>query len=149
VAVDHPFVAVEHGRRPELRRVGARHLGLGHREEGAGRPLDERPQKALLLLLRAEHVEDLAVARVGRLAVEHELRPHAAADLLVQERVLHEAGACAARLGRQVRRPDARRLRLRAQLVDQSVGRVVLALERSLVRIDVLLHERAHLGAPR
>ena len=40
-------------------------------------------------------------------------------------------------------------LRLRPQLLDHSVGRLVLARERGLVRIDVLLHERAHLGAAR
>ena len=39
-------------------------------------------------------------------------------------------------------------LRLRPQLRDQRVGGLVLARERRLVRIDVLLHERAHLGAP-
>ena len=36
---------------------------------------------------------------------------------------------------------------LRPQLLDQRVGRLVLARQRRLVRIDVLLHERAHLGA--
>ena len=45
-----------------------------------------------------------------------------------------------------MRRPDPRFLRLLAQLGDQLVGRVVLALERGFVRVDVLLHERAHLG---
>ena len=54
-----------------------------------------------------------------------------------------------ARLRRQVRRPDPGRLRCAAQLLEQRVGRLVLARERRLVRIDVLLHERAHLGAAR
>ena len=89
--VDHPLVAVGDRARLEPGRIGARDLGLGHREERARRPLDERPQELLLLLVGAEEVEDLAVARVGRLAVEDELRPHAPPDLLVQERVLDEA----------------------------------------------------------
>ena len=92
-------------------------------------------------------MEDLAVPGVGRLAVEDELRPHAPPDLLVQERVLDEAGAGSARLAREVRRPDPGLLRPLTQVGDQLVGRVVLALERGFVRVDVLLHERAHLGA--
>jgi hypothetical protein len=46
-----------------------------------------------------------------------------------------------------VRRPDPGGLRLGAQLGDQDVGCVVLAVERGLVRVDVLLHEGAHLRA--
>ena len=46
-----------------------------------------------------------------------------------------------------MRRPDPRFLRPLTQVGDQLVGRVVLALERGFVRVDVLLHERAHLGA--
>ena len=47
-----------------------------------------------------------------------------------------------------MRRPEARILRLLAQPGDERVGRIVLARERRLVRIDVLLHEGAHLLAP-
>ena len=42
VAVDHPVVAVADRARAERRRVGARHLGLGHREERADLAGDER-----------------------------------------------------------------------------------------------------------
>ena len=148
--VDHPLVAVEDGGRAQLGRVGAGDLGLGHREERARRPLDERPQEPLLLVVGSEHVQDLAVARVGRLAVEDELRPHAAADLLVQERVLHEARSPsrpppAGRCGAQI--PAAFAFARSSR--DQRVRRLVLARERRLVRIDVLLHERAHLRAAR
>ena len=146
MAVDHPLVAVLHRGRPELGRIGPGDLGLGHREERARGALDERAKEALLLLVGAEHMQDLAVTGVGRLAVEDELGPHAAADLLVQQRVLDEAGARAARLRWEVRRPDPGGLRLGAQLRDQRVGRLVLASERGLVRVDVLLHERPHLG---
>ena len=50
VAVDHPVVAVPHGARAQRRRIGAGHLGLGHREERADLAGDEREQPALLLL---------------------------------------------------------------------------------------------------
>ena len=76
-------------------------------------------QPALLLLVGAEEVEDLGVAGVGRLAAEDELAPQRAADVLVQVRVVEEAGAGAAGLGRDVRRPQAERAHLVAQLVDE------------------------------
>ncbi len=146
VAVDHPLVAVPHCARPQSRRIRAGHLGLGHREERAHLAGDERPQPALLLLVGAEQPEDLGVARVGRLAAEDELTPDRAADLLVQVRVDEEAPARAARLGRHVRRPETLLLRSGAQTLDERVGLVVLAVQRGLVRIDVLLHERAVAG---
>ena len=147
-AVDHPLVAVEPRGRLQAGRVGARDVGLGHREERARVAVDERLQPPLLLLVRAEEVEDLAVARVGRLAPEDQLRDEAPPDLLVEVRVLDEAAAAAARLRRQVRRPEACVLRLLAQLGDQPVGGLVLGDQPLLVRIDVLLHERPHALAP-
>ena len=89
-------------------------------------------------------MEDLAVARVGRLTAEDELRDRAAADLLVQVRVLEEAAARAAGLRRQVRGPEPRLPGLLLQLGDQRVRSLVLAAEGLLVRIDVVLHERAN-----
>ena len=130
------------------RRVGAGHLGLGHREERPQLAGDERAQPALLLLGRAEEVQDLAVARVGGLAAEDELAPHRAADVLVQIRVVEEAGAGAARLGRHVRRPQPERAHLVAQLLDERVGLGVLAVEDRLVREHPLGHERADLLEP-
>ena len=93
-------------------------------------------------------MQDLAVSRVRRLAAEDELGDRAAADLLVQVGVLEEAAAGAAGLRGQVRRPEACIFRLLTQLADQLVRLRVLAEERLLVRVDVLLHERAHLLAP-
>ena len=116
VRVDHPLVAVAHRAAAQAGRVGAGDLRLGHAEERPRRARDERLEELLLLLVRAEQVQDLAVARVGRLAAEDELRDDAAADLLVQVRVLEEAAARAAGLGRQMRRPQARVLRLLLQL---------------------------------
>ena len=137
---NHLCPSITHSSPSSTAVVQPRRVGIGedpvagHQEERARRPVHERLQEALLLLLRAEEVEDLAVAGVGRLAVEDELRPRAAPDLLVQQRVLDEAGAAAARLVRQVRRPDPRSLRLRAQLLDERVGGGVLTRERGLVR---------------
>ena len=127
VRVDHPLVAVALGSPAQQRRVGAGHLRLGHAEEGAHLAGDERLQEPLLLLVGAVEVEDLRVARVRRLAAEDQLRDEAAADLLVEVGVLEEAAARAARLRRQVRRPEACVLRLLLQLAHERVGRVVLA----------------------
>src|SRR5205814_2346003 len=84
-----------------------------------------------------------AVAGVGRLTVEDELRPEAAADLLVQVCVGEEAVPRAAGPGRKVRRPETLGLRAGAELVDQAPRVVVLAGDRLLVRVDVLLEECA------
>src|SRR5204862_6251086 len=67
--------------------------------------------------------------------------------VLVQRRVGGEAPAAAARLRRQMRRPQPGRLGTRAQLAQELLRRVVFAVQRLLVRIDVLLHEGAVLGA--
>src|SRR5207248_9687002 len=111
--------------------------------KGAHLAGDERPEEALLLLVGAVEVEDLCIAGIGRLAAEDQLRDEAAADLLVEIRVLEKAAARAAGLRWQMRCPEARVLRLLLQLADKCVGRFVLTRERLLVRIDVLLHERA------
>ena len=108
VPVDHPVVAVPHGTRLEQRRVGAGDVGLGHREERPHLAGDERAQEALLLLVRAEQVQDLRVPGIGRLAAEHELRVRRAPDLLVEAGVVEEAEPGPSRLGRHVRRPEAR-----------------------------------------
>jgi hypothetical protein len=139
VTVDHPLVPVAPRARLQRRRVGAGLVGLGHREERADLAGDEREEPALLLLGRAEEMEDLGVARVGRLAPEHELGVGRAADLLVQVRVREEPATGPPGLGRDVRRPEPGLLRLRLERADQ-LG--VVALEGLLVRIDVLLHER-------
>ena len=149
VAVDHPVVAVAHGPRTERRRVRARHLGLGHREEGADAAADQRVEPAVLLLVRAEHVQDLRVARVGRLAAEDQLPPDGETDLFVQIRVVEEPGAGAARLGRHVRRPETELPHLVTESRDEGVRFVVFLVEQVLVRKHALVHERAHLCKPR
>src|SRR5919204_5757350 len=88
-------------------------------------------------------MQDLGVAGVRRLAPEDVLRPRRATDLLVQVRVRQEPRAGAAGLRREMRRPQALCLRARAQLVDERRRLFVLAADALLVRVDVLLHERA------
>ncbi len=144
--VDHPLVPVLHGTCAKAGRVRARDLRLRHREERAHIPGDERPEPALLLLVRPEVPEDLSVAGVGRLAAEDQLRPDRAADLLVQVRIHEEAPVGAARLGRQVRRPQTLLLDEAAEMLDELVRRFVLLPQRALVRIDVLLHEGPDTG---
>ena len=112
-----------------------------------GVSVDERPQPALLLLVRPVEVEDLAVSRVRRLAVEDVLRPRDAPDLLVQVRVRAEALAGAAGLRWEMRRPEPFRLGACAQVAQQRLGVVVLAKEPLLDRNDVLVDERAVLRA--
>ena len=148
MAVDHPVVAVAHRAGAERRRVGARHLGLGHREERPDPAGDEREKPALLLLVGAEEVQDLGVAGVRRLAAEDELAPHGEADLLVQVRVVEEAGPGAARLGRDVRCPESEPAHLVAERRDERVRFVVLPVEDVLVREHAIGHERAHLREP-
>ena len=99
------------------------------------------------MVVGTEKVQDLGVAGVGRLAAERELRPVRAPDLLVDARVVEEAVTGAPRLDRHVRGPQARTPCPRAKLVHERRGRVVLTLERVLVRVHVLLHERPIGGA--
>jgi hypothetical protein len=143
VPVDHPLVPIEQRARLERRRIGARDLRLCHREERPHLPRDERRQKPLTLLVRPVQMQDLGVAGIRSLTAEDELRPDGAADLLVQARIREEAEPGAARLRRDVRRPESLRARAGAQLLDQRVRGIVLPVQRRLGRVDVLSHEGA------
>ena len=68
--VDDVLVTVADDGGLDVRRVGRRHVGLGHRERRADRPLEKRRQPPLLLLGAPEHREDLHVAGVRGRAVE-------------------------------------------------------------------------------
>jgi hypothetical protein len=87
--------------------------------------------------------QDLPVSGIRRLAVEDELPPERAADLLVQVCVDEEAAARATGLGREVRSPEPFLLRPGAELRDQRLCFVVLPVERGLVGVHVRLHEDA------
>jgi hypothetical protein len=141
VPVDDPLVTVGNRGRPQPGRVGAGHLRLGHREERADLAGDQRHQPALALLLGAELVEDLGVARVGSLAAEDQRRPVASPDDLVQVGVGKEAEAGPARLGADERRPQPGRLRPCPEVLEQRLRLAVLAGQRPLVRVHVLVHE--------
>ena len=68
------------------------------------------------------------------------LRPISSFRSAYSRKPLPEPPASGGRCGAQ--RPGV--LRLLLELGDERVGGLVLARERGLVRIDVLLHERAH-----
>ena len=89
-------------------------------------------------------MQDLGVARVGRLAAEDELSPVGAPDLLVHAGVVEEPVARAARLGRHVRRPEPGS-RAPAPAAPRSAPGAASSSRSSsaLVREHVLLHERA------
>ena len=106
-------------------------------------PGEQRLQPALLLLGRAGEGEDLAVARVGRLAAEHRRGVDRRAEDLVHQPELDLAEALAAELGRQVRRPQPalldRRLQRRVDAVELGLREAVLD---RLDRPDLLADER-------
>ena len=144
VAVDHPLVAVAHRARPQRRRVGAR----APRARSSRRTTAPRRRRAAgasapsARRCRTCH-RISALPASGAWQPKTSWRPERAPDLLVQVRVDEEAPARAAGLGRQVRRPEPLLLRTRAEPLDERLGVLVLAVERRLVRVDVLLHERA------
>ncbi len=133
VAVDHPVVAVTDRARAQCGRVRTGNIRLGHREERTDVARDERTEPALLLLARPEVVKDLGVAGVGRLAAEDELAEARAADVLVQVRVVEEAGAGAASFGWHVRRPEAELAHLVAEST-QELLRLLRPVSRSRPR---------------
>ena len=83
VPVDHPLVAVVYRARLQRRRVGSGTSGSVIEKNDRTSPATSGRAIAPSAR-RPEQVEDLAVARVRRLAVEDELRVARAADLLVQ-----------------------------------------------------------------
>ena len=148
VAVDHPLVAVLHGAssaarsgRPRTPRARSSRRTSAPSPSTSGR----RKRSFCSSVPNMWRISPFPASGAWQLKTScaHVLRPISS----FRQRVLDEAGARAARLGREVRRPDPGRLCLGAQLGDQRVGRLVLARQRSLVRIDVLLHERPHLRA--
>ncbi len=146
VAVDHPVVAVLDSLRLDERRVGTGDLRFGHGEAGAGAAFGQRTQ-ILLLLLRGGPVQERGhVAFVGGLGIDDEGTDACAAGLGGDERHRRRAQAHAVPLRRQVRVPEALRLRLLAQAdygadVFAAVGAVVLEL--LFGGADLCVHELA------
>jgi hypothetical protein len=67
--VDDVMAAVAHDRGPDVARVGGCDIGLGHGKARADASVEQRIEPPLLLVVTAEQVEQLHVARVGSGAV--------------------------------------------------------------------------------
>jgi hypothetical protein len=102
---------------------------------------------APLLLFRAVHVKDLAVAGIRRLAAEADRPERAPPDDLVHESETHDADPHAARLLGHVRRPEPELFHLRLNRAqdrvrnageERGLGPVVQVL---FSRVDVAIHD--------
>jgi hypothetical protein len=145
VPVEDVAVAVAHGPRAELRRVRAGRVRLRHRERGPEPALEQRVEPPLLLLVRAGEGEDLAVARVRRLAAERRRGVDRRAEDLVHQPELDLAEALAPELRREVRGPQPPLLHLFLQRGEDAVELVLSELVRDrLDRPDLLADEGPH-----
>ncbi len=90
-SVDHVVVAVAADQRLDVGGVGRRHVRLGHGEGRADLAVQQRLEPALALLRRGEQVQQLHVAGVRRVAVEHFGSPVHAPHDLRQRRVFQVA----------------------------------------------------------
>jgi hypothetical protein len=106
-----PICASYRRREPE-RTLLYRRFGLGHREATAQLAGHERHEPPLFLFRRAVLVQDLDVARVGRLTAEHKMPERRAAERFGDEPVLDQRQADAAEVARHLRRPQAELLTL-------------------------------------
>ena len=146
-AGDHPVVAVADGAGGEDPGVGTA-LRLGHREAGEDLTGQQAGQVAVLLVLGAEAGDDLGIAGVGRLGAEHDRRPRAAAQDLVDQRQLDRAEALPAEFRAEVRRPQTLVANLLFERVDDPAPLVVqrqkfAAGEQHLQRLDLFADELA------
>ena len=105
LAVDHPLVAVLHGRGLKERRIRSA-LRLGHRVGGEHLLIEERLEPALLLLLGPVRREHLHVARVRRRRAEELGRRGILAKDLVHEAELELTEAGTAELLVEEERPE-------------------------------------------
>ena len=166
-AVEDDLVAVDLGARLHIRRIGARHTGLGHQEGRADLAVEQRLEPAVLLGRRAVLQQHLHVARVGRIGVEDQRRDERAAHLLGYRRIveIRQPGAAigAEALGirplvpgGQEKVPQTRTARLGLRLLDPRIdaprilttepaGRDVRD-EFGLQRLDVGVDEFANPG---
>jgi hypothetical protein len=144
---DHPVVAVADGPGGEDARVGSA-LRLGHREAGEDFTGQQPRQVAFLLVFGAEAGDDLRVAGIGCLGSEHDRRPRAAAQDLVDQRQLDRAEALPAEFRTEVRRPQPLVADLLFERVDDFAALVVqrqelTAGEQHLQRLDLFADELA------
>jgi len=146
-SLDDIVVAVAKDRGLDVGGVGGGDARLGHGEAGADLAFEQGFEPALLLLGRAVDRQDLHVADVGGVAVEHLRRGQRTAEGLAEVAVfvVGEPGALGAVVVEQV--PQALRAGLALQLLHQplflpaggALARLVEDLP--LVRVDVFGHE--------
>ena len=142
--IEHPLVALEHGRRLEVRRVRGGHVRLRHREAGARAPLGERAQVGLELLGVPAISSVCMFPSSGAIALRpSEARPETPNSCEISAIPSVPTPSAAPLLG-QVRRVDAALARAVAEPIDdvparQQVGRV---LDLRLGRQRLLRDER-------
>ena len=146
-AIDHILIAVAAHVRLDVRRIRRGDCRLGHQESRADLALEQRLAPLSDVLRRTVLKERLHVAGIGRRAIEDFRRPFDAPHDLAERRVLEVGEHAAVRL-RPPEVPQPRRARLRFQLLDDRYHFPALVAARMrvplvLVRVDVLLHERA------
>ncbi|PQM45975.1 hypothetical protein C1Y40_03853 [Mycobacterium talmoniae] len=144
LAVEHPAVTVPLRAGDEQAGIRAA-LRLGHRITRRDRPVEQGCQIAGLLLVGAEHCQDLGVARIRCLTAEYRRRPARPAQDLVEQRQPHLSVALPAEVGGQVRRPQALLLDPLLQRAQHRHGvgiRPVVGVQRHQVqRVDLRAHE--------
>lgn len=144
LAVDHPVLAVALGAGDEHSRIGAA-LRFGHRIAGADFTVEQRLQIAGLLLVGAEHREDLGVAGIRCLATENRWRPTGPADDLVEQRQLDLPVALPTQLGCQVGGPQALFFDLALQRTQDRHGLGIFLVVRiechQIQRLELVDHE--------
>src|ERR1700733_15158447 len=149
--IDDIGIAVPDDGRPNVRRVRARHLGLGHGEAAPNPAIEQRLEPRALLFRSAVSLEDFHVARVGRRAIEYLGCQRRAAHHLAEGGVLQIREPRASRGIRQEETPEFRRPRLDLQVLHdlRRLPRVLANLlpPDRLVRVDVLVHEGFQLCA--
>ena len=150
-SIDHVVVAITADQRLDIGGIGGRHVRFGHGEGRADLSVKQGIQPALALLRRGEHVQQLHVPGIRRIAVEHLRRPVHAPHDLRQRRVLQIAQPHARLIlaeRRQEQVPQPFRARQRLEILHEgdgvSAGRD-LHMPGADTRHDVLIHEREKL----
>nr|ABM53578.1 putative regulatory protein TetR [uncultured bacterium CBNPD1 BAC clone 1664] len=143
LAVDHPFVAVQHRLGGDVLGVGRGHRRLGHGVGRADLAVQQGLQPLFLLLGRADALQHLHVAGVGRGAV-HDLRGHGRLAELHGDIGVVEVGQAFASLGvgqEEVPQAFLLGLVLRPFQHVELAGRKVPAVGMPLAqRLELLLH---------
>jgi hypothetical protein len=124
-------------------------LRLCHREAREDFTGEQAGQVAVLLILSAEPGQYFGVAGVGGLGSEHDRRPRAAAEYLVDQCELDRAEALPAEFGPQMRRPQSVVTNLLFERVDDSATFVIerqefAAGKQHLQRLHLLPNELAN-----